>query len=445
MKHFPFLLSVLLSFNLLAQDNTFLFEISGKDVHTSWLYGTIHLQDDRVFEFGDSVMAKFDKAAAYACEVKMSDVMFAALALIIEKDSNKWIRNNLSEEDYKRVSKVLVDYMGFAMAQMADQMKPIMIATELLMSKTRKDHLFPMDIEFENTAKKANKKVIGLETASDQLKYLDDIPYEQQLKWLMHCVDSMNLYLDLLEEMIEFYRTQRVKKLLFVMAESEKQEGEWYREWDEKMMRERNAVQLEGIIREIKLQPTFTAVGAAHLYGVLGLIKLLRDKGYKVSPIYSNHTPRLRTVFKLKWQKLKSKEGDFSIQMPGKAELKEYPFENDGKEEVTYMYRYQHPDPSCIFSVTYFDLDAASLANTDNYWEQTITKWKSKYSQLQDFRELDYRGAKGKAFYTMLMGNFVEIRALIHKERIYMLFFGGPAKLRGHEEFKFFENSLKLH
>ena len=35
-------------------------------------------------------------------------------------------------------------------------------------------------------------------------------------------------------------------------------------------------------------QPTFFAVGAGHLAGSVGVIKLLRAEGYKVSPISNN-------------------------------------------------------------------------------------------------------------------------------------------------------------
>ena len=103
----------------------------------------------------------------------------------------------------------------------------------------------------------------------------------------MEVVDSLPRYDSLLNVMIESYQNQDVDQLMQLIKETMTSDDDpFYEEWDRKMMSERNHVQLEGIIRSIKQQSTFVAVGTAHLFGDQGLIKLLRQKGYKVQPVY---------------------------------------------------------------------------------------------------------------------------------------------------------------
>ena len=76
------ILQYLILFNIngaLSQEKnenyTLLWEISGKKLtKPSHLYGTIHIQDKRVFDYDDIVKQKFDECEAYAMEILMDEI-----------------------------------------------------------------------------------------------------------------------------------------------------------------------------------------------------------------------------------------------------------------------------------------------------------------------------------------------------------------------------------
>src|SRR5687767_5658971 len=71
------------------------------------------------------------------------------------------------------------------------------------------------------------------------------------------------------------------------------------------------------------IRTMFFAVGAAHLPGDSGVIKLLRSQGFLVEPVYSsqkiaaeNYVSKLSAI---QWYNTEDKEKLFSVEMPGVA------------------------------------------------------------------------------------------------------------------------------
>src|SRR5512138_3886247 len=68
--------------NLYAQ--SVLWKITDNAAHVSYLYGTIHITDNRVFEWSDSVYACIEKCEVFAGEVDMSPSnLFKAASLMM--------------------------------------------------------------------------------------------------------------------------------------------------------------------------------------------------------------------------------------------------------------------------------------------------------------------------------------------------------------------------
>ena len=54
----------------------------------------------------------------------------------------------------------------------------------------------------------------------------------------------------------------------------------------ERLAYKRNRQWMDKITMTLPVQSVLAAVGAAHLVGEQGLIKLLRDRGYTVEPVF---------------------------------------------------------------------------------------------------------------------------------------------------------------
>ncbi|HEX7753769.1 MAG TPA: TraB/GumN family protein, partial [Niabella sp.] len=102
-------LLLFLSINVAAQSypNTLLWRISGNGLaRPSYLYGTIHLTDKRVFNFGDSVYQAIKSADGFALEVNPELFMLAVINQIDKMDPRK-IKDILNSTDTLKYRKAL--------------------------------------------------------------------------------------------------------------------------------------------------------------------------------------------------------------------------------------------------------------------------------------------------------------------------------------------------
>ena len=85
-----------------------------------------------------------------------------------------------------------------------------------------------------------------------------------------------------LAEMIALYNTKDLNELLAFM---DKSDNKMMAAHNDVLLVNRNKNWIPKIETIAKAKPTFFGVGAAHLAGENGVIKLLRKKGYKVEVV----------------------------------------------------------------------------------------------------------------------------------------------------------------
>src|SRR5690349_14589381 len=73
---------------------TFLWRISGNGLSKpSYLYGTIHLADKRLFYFTDSLYYYFEKAESFHIEVDADTLLAASIRLWSEKNKGRLLKS----------------------------------------------------------------------------------------------------------------------------------------------------------------------------------------------------------------------------------------------------------------------------------------------------------------------------------------------------------------
>ena len=81
--------------------------------------------------------------------------------------------------------------------------------------------------------------------------------------------------------MVEFYKTQNIEGLYELMKKSSYMTDSVYNE----ILTKRNHNWVKNMPQLMNNQSVFFAVGAAHLSGNDGVLKLLKDAGYNIKPI----------------------------------------------------------------------------------------------------------------------------------------------------------------
>jgi hypothetical protein len=272
-------ISLILSVSVSAQ--SLLWEISGKGLKVpSYLYGTIHIQDKRVFAFDSTVISKLDICKAYAMEVLLDEIDQAEVmeAMLMKKQT---LKDLYSEEDYKFLDSIVKENTGQSLL-VFNKMKPFFLSSQLMQMELIQDMPMALDLYFLDYARKQNKICLGIEAFSDQIGAIDALSVEQQAQMLLEgLADTSSLMsMNQFEDLLNAYISQDIDSLYTLSNDTSMPP-----EFNEYFLVKRNKKMAKRIAKFSKKQATFNAIGAAHLPGEKGVIALLRKKGYTLTPV----------------------------------------------------------------------------------------------------------------------------------------------------------------
>ena len=267
-------------------EKSLLWEISGNGLpKPSYLYGTIHMicKDDA--SLGDSLVAAIQRSDRVYFEVDMDNLMEMLSAFKDFKMRNDTtLADLLSKEDYEKVKEFMESKSGLLPFSQLETYKPMLASSLLMESGIGCEQAVAMEQLILEEAKKNKKRVDGLETMSYQASIFDSIPYKLQAEQLLKYVndDGSKSEADKqFEEMIEAYKAQDIEKL----GEFVQTDDGGLGNYEDILIYNRNRNWVEKLKKVMPEKSLTVAVGAGHLAGEKGLIKLLRKAGYTVKPV----------------------------------------------------------------------------------------------------------------------------------------------------------------
>ncbi len=267
-------------------EKSLLWEVSGNGLtKASYLYGTIHMicKDDA--SLGDSLIAAIQRSDRVYFEVDMDNLMEMLSALKDFKMRNDTtLADLLSKEDYEKVKEFMGRKSGLLPFSQLETYKPMLASSLLMESGIGCDESVAMEQLILEEAKKNKKRVDGLETMSYQASIFDSIPYKLQAEQLLKYVNDSGSKSEAdkqFEEMIEAYKAQDIEKLGEFVQEDDGGLGNY----EDILIYNRNRNWVEKLKKIMPEKSLTVAVGAGHLAGEKGLIKLLRKAGYTVKPV----------------------------------------------------------------------------------------------------------------------------------------------------------------
>jgi uncharacterized protein YbaP (TraB family) len=285
---FSFLYSLLLLIPSFVQAQTteksLFWEITGNGLQdTSYLYGTMHVQDKRVFDFKPGVLESFDKCNLYAMEIDADSVNQMALMNLLWMKDDVSIKDLLTKKQYNFLDEYFRDSIGQSIF-LFNRMLPIMTTQMIFSNEISSDMELALDLHFAAMAKEQKKKVVGLEKTEEQIAALDGIPYKYQAELLYEtAMEKSNGENDeSIAELMSAYVAGDLELMLQLTNEENSEDKEMQALFEKLLIVNRNKTMVERSIPLITASKSFIAVGAAHLGGVNGVIQLLRNEGYKV-------------------------------------------------------------------------------------------------------------------------------------------------------------------
>lgn len=262
-----------------------------------WLLGTMHLSDPRVTDLPPEAKAAYEAADTVILESdEILDQKAASLKLFAKPDlmmfsDSKTIIDYLSPEDQKVLEKGLLE-RGIPLGSVV-KMKPYIIASMVALSPcelSRKAKGAPfLDMKLAVDAKAAGKQVRGVETLEEQLEAMASLPMDFHVRALVSAVRYPQYTADMMETTLQLYLDGQIGLVFPVGAyfAPEKNSGDFkdMALFEEKLITIRNHHMADRGDPMLAKGNVFMAVGALHLIGDQGLVELLKQKGYKATPI----------------------------------------------------------------------------------------------------------------------------------------------------------------
>jgi uncharacterized protein len=280
-------LSVLIFFSVFTLQAQLFWKISGKDLSkSSYLFGTHHLIEKEQIPHFDKVIPLCEQSDAVVGEMDMQDPNLQSTIMSGAMMKDKKMKDLVSDSDYVLADSEFKALMGVGMDVLGG-MKPMMLMTlyeSLLFIKESGLAKQPEAVDgyFQKLALNGGKKVLSLETTSEQVDILfDKIPLERQAVILMALLRDKNKCLIDIQKMNKAYLTGDLKMLL-AQFEDDQDMTEQERNI---IVNDRNQNWINKLPGLMKTQSCFVAVGCLHLVGEKGLINQLRKLGYEVEPV----------------------------------------------------------------------------------------------------------------------------------------------------------------
>mgnify|MGYP003404436693 FL=1 len=281
-KFFITLLTLLTGFSFSQElEKSLLWKISGNGLKDdSYLFGTIHITCDATLD--DNTLRALDNTKQLYLELDMDEksMQMQMMQHMMMKDGTK-LSTLLNSEDFKTVDEFLKKNLNMS-AKLFDSFKPFMITT-MLYPKMIDCPFQSVESVLMKVTEEQNEEVFGLETIEDQMKVFDNISYEIQAEELLKTAKGdLSNEKDEFKKMLVIYEEKDIEGMLRMMDDSD---NKITSENQDVLLNNRNKNWIPIMIKTMKDKSTFFGVGAGHLAGEEGVIKLLRKQGYKVEAV----------------------------------------------------------------------------------------------------------------------------------------------------------------
>jgi uncharacterized protein YbaP (TraB family) len=256
-----------------------LYKIEGNNLQKpSYIYGTIHIMPKKDFVISDSIKSALKSCRELAMEVDLNMDLKTQLEILelTMLPEGKTIADITTKENSERIRHFCLDSLNWKETKYikTSRFQPFFFSSLITQELIGKSKSF--ETEFKKLAKKNKMSISGLETIQFQVKLLSEVSNEEQIKMLLLGLTTDNSEFN---KLLETYLKKDINQLVTLMN------ADLSPEFYSDLIVKRNQKWIPIITELIQKNPTFIAVGAAHLPGNDGVLNLLKEAGYTITPI----------------------------------------------------------------------------------------------------------------------------------------------------------------
>ena len=245
--------------------------------NSSYILGTMHVRDARAFQFEHLFYDKIQECEAFATEFNLDD-MQSQTDFTLSLPNGLQLSDVIKSKTFERISRVVEQKMGMPLIHF-NALKPIIITNMLTESALSSDRLMSLDETLWRFASENGRILRGIETFEEQVEILNKMSLDEQIKGLKDLTANFSKFRKQLLRMTKLYETADIQKLYKAAKKTAKGSRRL-------LLYDRNEIMAQRIAEMSKEMSLCAAIGAGHLAGQKGVLRLLKNKGFKVKPVF---------------------------------------------------------------------------------------------------------------------------------------------------------------
>lgn len=288
-----FILSFVVLFAALSSNAQILYKVSGNGAKgESYVMGTHHLAPLSILDSIEGFETAIKSVDAVYGEIEQSEMNSPAtqqkMMAIAMAPADSTLSKVFTKEQFDSINNIITKYSGGqATLNMFEPLKPAFVSQQiaLLMNMQAIPGFNPMqqlDTQVQLLGAQNGKELNGFETVDFQLNMLFGDPIAEQAEDLLEVIRDEEKMAQFSIKLYQAYMNQDIDKVHELMLEPDMGMEP---EDEEEMLTDRNENWAKQLATILPNKSVFICVGAGHLPGEKGLLNLLRQAGYTITPV----------------------------------------------------------------------------------------------------------------------------------------------------------------
>lgn len=237
----------------------------------------MHVRDHAAFGDLEQIREKILEMDYYYSEMDLEMAPDPEMISFQVMPGEQTLRTIIPEKKYLKLQHSIQKSFGIDI-QIYDHFYPMILSNLIQTTVLENQSELILDYHLYQMAREEGKKMRYLESLETQLDIFSKISLEAQLKSLLQLGRQPNKAKKQLKALVQDYAERNTRQMYH---RTQKQLGKLRH----KLLYDRNVKMAEKLAEELQETRAFVAVGAAHLFGYKGILRLLKNAGYQIRAV----------------------------------------------------------------------------------------------------------------------------------------------------------------
>lgn len=243
----------------------------------SYLLGTMHVRDERVFRWMPQLEALLAQCDLLALEFDLGELPGPGLQESLLLPPGTSLDRLMGLRRYRKLRRILHKAFGLDLNAFRG-LHPMMLKQAIDAAILSEDMPHTLDEALYRAARELDLPVTGLERFAHQLELLRRLPVEEQVHDLLRLGSQVRRYRRQIHQLARLYEQKRLRDLYRAVRRGA---GKHRR----LLIDRRNEAMVRRLAELTAGRRVFAAVGAGHLPGHRGMLRLLKQRGFRVRAV----------------------------------------------------------------------------------------------------------------------------------------------------------------